>query len=339
MTSVVEVKPASDELLQKLHRLQKRAMSKIRLAKYVLCPVGLASDTVGDVTIDGKIALIQPHHEYDLNLCPLKPNPHPTELEAWFYSDCISYEHDIPVIVYPRPSDFNRYNYRFAYNSRSRPKEIHIHKVTRSKVSKHIIPPVNALRDVKLFYTEQLLQILGSIYGLKLGPLTCTLFRTPGFSNTVDLPFSKRYARVPQEIHLYATAQRQADTLSEFLCYYRVIESATSSNGVTWITNALSKIAIHDFGNIPITGIEGGSETKNVMTVYRRRALLRFKQLRKTYGTSNGVADYLYKVNRCGIAHGRQIVRSDIRPTYFEIVRDTYILKMLARLAIDERSI
>jgi len=47
---------------------------------------------------------------------------------------------------------------------------------------------------------------------------------------------------------------------------------------------------------------------------------------------------YFGELNRCGIAHGKAIVRADITPSYFEVVRDTYVLKLLARLAIDQKA-
>jgi hypothetical protein len=337
MPSNEYVAPTTDELLKDVRRLERRATRKIKLAKFKLFPALLAGDSVGDVTLDGRMALVQSHPDGCLCLCPLKPNPQPSEQEAWFYSDCISYEHDIPVVVYPRPGDFVRFKYRYAYVEPQRNRTVSTVHIPGGVVTKGTVRPLTALKAVKQYYTEQWLTILTEICSLNLGPLTCVLFRSPGFGKTVDLPYSNRYQRVRTEIHLYATALRQADALSEYLCYYRVIEGATNSNGVNWITAALDLISRHDFGLIQICNVDGEPEPKSLMKIYLRRASLRLKELMHIFHTSHGVAQYLYKVDRCGIAHGREIRKSDVTPKYFEILKDTYIVKMLARIAIDQR--
>jgi hypothetical protein len=141
---------------------------------------------------------------------------------------------------------------------------------------------------------------------------------------------------VSQEIHLYSVALRQADALGEFLCYYRVIESATRSNGKAWISSALDVLPAHDYGHIGI-GHEGVRRARNLLSIWRSKALRRLSVLRQRFGSPAGIAGYLYNTNRCGIAHGKDIVRADITQSYFEVVRDTYLLKLLARLAIDQK--
>ena len=143
--------------LNKWLRPARVVSGEIRLAKHVLCAFGLGSDTVGDVTLDGRVALIQPHPESDLYLCPLTPHPHPSELEAWFYCDCIAYEHDIPVIVYPKPSDFDRFKYRYIYSGPSKPQEVEVMHFDSDDVERFTRPPKSASRVTELFYTEQLL--------------------------------------------------------------------------------------------------------------------------------------------------------------------------------------
>lgn len=49
------------------------------------------------------------------------------------------------------------------------------------------------------------------------------------------------------------------------------------------------------------------------------------------------MARYLYEVNRCGIAHGKSGPRLyDFAEDVREVARDVFILKLLARLAIQD---
>jgi hypothetical protein len=308
----------------------------IQLAKYVLCPFGLASDNVGDVTVDDKIALIQSHPHSDIYLCPLTGEHQPTESIAWYYADCIAFEHDIPVIVLPNRSDFERFGYRYAVGGPARSKQEYVGRDESGQIIKRTVRAQSAKDAVRNFYTEQLCSIFSEVREIRQGPLTYVLFRHGTSGARLDLPYSNTYSSAIQEVHLYAVALRQADALSEFLCYYRVIESATNSNGVDWVSRALNRLASHNFGRIEIGRMpEPGS--RNLVAIWRRRALMRLLILGQQYGSSVDIAKYLYQTNRCGIAHGRRIVRADITPSYFEVVRDTYILKLLARLAIDEK--
>jgi hypothetical protein len=309
---------------------------EIKLAKYVLMPFGLASDTVGDITIDTHIALIQPHPDPELYLCPLVPNPQPDLSTVWFYADCIAFDHDIPVIVSPTHADIRRFGFRYIYTGTHKTREITTHNVNNGTDSISHRKPPSPEALARLFFNDQLNNILSEIRDLHHGPLTCIEFRHDGWHGRVDLPYTQAYSLASQEIHLYSTALRQADTLSEYLSYYRVIESASNSNGKSWIASVLLSLYQHRFDIIPI-GLNDERETANLMAIYRRRALRRLKFLLGRHQTPTIVADYLYNVNRCGIAHGRRIIRADITPSYFEMVKDTYLVKLLARLAIDEK--
>src|SRR5712692_6822010 len=102
--------------LARFYAAQRRSRG-VKLAKYVLCPFGLASDTVGDITVDASIALVQSRPDWNICLCPLIAKPQPTESVASYYADCIAYEHDIPVIVLPTRRDLERFGYRYALGS------------------------------------------------------------------------------------------------------------------------------------------------------------------------------------------------------------------------------
>lgn len=236
----------------------------------------------------------------------------------------------------PTRGDFERFGYRYAHGGPTSPRLRFVVHGDTGRRTKRTVPVVSAKRAVKEFYSEQLCSILGDVRELRQGPLTFVFFRHGSAGGTLDLPYSVKYARAAQEIHLYAVALRQADALGEFLCYYRVIESATDSNGKTWVAAALDRLRSHDFGHIPIAH-QLVPRARNLLAIWRRRALLRLSTLRREHGSPSQIAKYLYHTNRCRIAHGRHIVRADITPSYFEVVRDAYLVKLLARLAIDER--
>jgi hypothetical protein len=314
-----------------------RRQAGVQLAKYVLCPFGLASDTVGDVTVDQDIALIQSHPDAEICLCPIAGKPQPTEAIAWYYADCIAYEHDIPVIVLPTRGDFERFGYRYALGGPIGSKQQYFGRDHSGRRIKRtcLVPRRNAVKE---YYMEQLCTILGEVREIRQGPFTYIVFRHGRPGARIDLAYSTDYVKAAQDIHLYAVALRQADALSEFLCYYRVIESVTNSNGITWVAAAINRLGSHDFGRIEMGYyLAAVPRTRNLLAIWRRRAFQRLSALRRHHSSASEIAKYLYKINRCGIAHGQKIVRADITPSYFEVVRDTYVLKLLARLAIDEK--
>jgi len=314
---------------------------EIQLARYTIHACGMAPDTVGNVIVDRRIALVQPHPESTLYLCPLRENRQPTSAEAWFYSDCIAYEHEVPALVMPTGSEVSAFRHRYLHNGPSKPQECEVLHLGNGPTSteKLVRRPIPARRLTQAFLMDQLLSILEETREIRHGPLTFVLFRTHRRRRRVHLNYSAIYGSVAKEISLYGAALRQADFLSEYLGYYRVIESATSSNGRHWISGAIGRLHDHRFGRVLIGHEEDlDSPPKNAFGLYRRRAAGRLRQLRRTRSTDEDLARYLYEVNRCGIAHGRDsIVRGEIVPSYFEVGRDAVVLKLLARMAIDEK--
>lgn len=333
-THTIEIK--ADSLLP-----PRVSSGEIELAHYTICPCGLASATVGNVIIDRRIALIQPNPESILYLCPLRPNPHPTNAEAWFYNDCISYEHDLPSIVCQSKEQVADYKHRYLHSGPSKPREYQIinlgKDVPPKKFVRHPIPP-DALPQT--FLVDQLLSILEETRELRHGPNTYVFFRTHRYRRRVYLDYSKLYGSVSKEISLYSAALRQADFLFEYLGYYRVIESATGSNGKRWITDALDRINYHRFRKVLMGHqMDDNYCPKNIILEYHKRAKDRLRQLKKAMQTNVDLARYFYNTNRCGIAHGRgQVIKADITPSYFDIALDTVVLKLLSRMAIDEKN-
>lgn len=289
----------------------------VKLALYVIDLAGLASDSVGCVTIDNRLVLAQSHPNPWLYLCPLQGEPQPSYQEARFYADCLSYEHDLPAFVPPPKADFYRHSY-----SSSLPSAI------RKFVAER--------------YFDDIITVLELIRIIREGELESVVkFRWNGWENPVDLPYTKKYFALSDALHLYASALRQFDPLFEYLGYYRVLENILHTNAKQWITNNLSRLQRFDFGDLIATlhprlcRLANKKPSINVFTVYRRRALARLRVLNRALG-ARSIADYLYNENRCGIAHGQTIKRSDFGSDYFSVAKDCYILKLLARMAIED---
>jgi hypothetical protein len=157
------------------------------------------------------------------------------------------------------------------------------------------------------------------------------------------LPLTAKYSIVSKELGLYSTALRQLDPLSEFLCYYRIIESISRDNGKDWLSVNLSRLENYDFGflEFEVIGeerVRKNQRRKNLFGFYRRRALSRLKTLTARL-SKKSIEEYFYNENRCGIAHGKTDVKSyDFGFNIREISQDVYILKLLARIAIENNS-
>lgn len=279
--------------------------------KYFIEMVGMRSDCMGYVTLDdGKYALIQCHPTYCIAIAPVVNANHPTFKEGVFYTNCLSYEHDLPAFICP------------------------------AKKRKALVQPVEQGKNK--YINDSFFQNLGIAYealnSIRLGSLGYVCFKWPGFDKKVDIPYTKRYSGVKKEVSLYSTAVRQIDPLSEFLGYYRIIESISGNNGKQWISKNLYKLNDYNFGFLEFgSAIQAGEKRRriNVFTTYRRRALKRIKELKLS---GKGIVKHLYNVNRCGIAHGYGDIKYyDFGYNVKEISKDVYILKLLSRIAIENK--
>ena len=309
---------------------------------YKIMPFGLESDTVGDVVIDDQFKLAHQHPDSMLCLIPRNKGFHLTSSEAWFYNDCIAYEHDIPAIVWPTDRELKDFGYRYAHSGPSQEyDEDIIHVGKRTKIEKVARKPIHPKKVFRAFFMEHLCSILAETREMRHGPLTHVLFSYPRRS-TVEIGYTTKYGKVSKEIGLFSAALRQADFLSEYLGYYRVIESVSKLNGKKWISERLNKIQSHDFGKIMIQHSESMHyfSPRNILGIYKRRALSRWKQLKEKYPTPDDIAKHLYNTVRCGIAHGKDddVLRGDIASPYFDVAKDTVLVKLLARMAIEEKS-
>lgn len=197
-------------------------MEEIRYRKdirYFIEMVGMSSTGIGLVTIDSKYALILVHPTNSIAVSPRLSEEHPEFKEVVFYTNCLAYEHDLPAYIWPYKK-------------------------------KALIKPIETGR--KKYINDSYYQNLGIAYEalncIRLGPLGYVNFRWPGFKKEINLPYTKKYSRVAKELSLYSTAIRQLDPLSEFLCYYRILESVTHTNGKKWISENLPRIKDYNFG-------------------------------------------------------------------------------------------
>jgi hypothetical protein len=282
---------------------------------FVICAVGLASDTVMGTIIDNKVALEQIHPTYSLALLPLTDNIKIRFEDALFYADCFAYEHEIPVIP----------------------------ELKGSKMEIEFLIERTGRKDTRSWYSRLLVEALENVVALRLGPLGYVEFRydTSRFRSLSESPilcldYSGKYRPARQEVHLYSLALRQIDPLSEYLCYYRVIESASKSNGLSWLEQNLGRLEATRFGMLPTgEGVRMYQRRTNLFTILRRRAVTRLRDLAKNESYAD-IACRLYRTNRCGIAHGQRIRWSDFTTDIKEIFRDSFVLKLMARLAVDD---
>ena len=281
-----------------------------RDVQYFIEMPGLASSSIGRVTVDGKYAVIQVHPTYSIVVVPPAGLAHPTFEEIVFYANCLAYEHCLPVFI------------------------------RQVRPQAQVRPVEKGPSDyIDRAYYDSVGVACEAINAIRLGPLGYVHFRWPGFRKEVDLAYSQRYSGVAKELSLYGQALRQLDPLSEFLCYYRVLESVSGDNGKEWVRTNLPRLGSFGFGFLHFgSDVPAPWQTRrtNLFSVYRRRALAR---LRKLTSRLQGVdvPQYFYHENRCGIAHGTSTIREyDFSYTIEEMSRDVYVLRLLSRIAIED---
>ena len=278
--------------------------------KHVISIPKLGGRYIGYITIDSKYLLWKDPYSYDFFILPALGSEHPSFDELVFYANCLAYDHDTPTLLSPR------------YGRRT-------------------VEPLKAYSRKKSglsSYRDDQLAVLEFLGGLKWGGTQYVLFRWADFEQRVDLKYSTQYLPAAEELSLYSLALRQFDPLSEFLHYYRIMERADKGNGKNWIADNLDRIKTFDFGFLEFEeGLYlGNPKTKrrvNLFQRYRRKAQ---KRLQKLSGVT--IQDYFYHVNRCGIAHGKKDLRHyDFSTTVADIWQDVYIIKLLSRIAIQDK--
>jgi len=279
-----------------------------RSTKYFIDLPGLSTVQPLSASIDSTYALIPVDTTTAAAVVPRRGEDHPPLDAVVFFTNCLLFEHELPAFVTPSPR----------------------RALVRPLLRKRGVPPNQSYFDDVAMAYEALISMR---FGLGLVD-----FRYETLLDEVDLPFTKRYGRVLQELSLYSSALRQLDPLSEFLGYYRVLESTTGTNAKRWVSANLVRLSTYDYGWLGMGSFISDRPKKNVFNAYRRRALQRVSGLKASRPGLN-VSDYLYSEVRCGIAHGAHSVKvSDYGHTIEEVARDVMIVKLLARIAILDKA-
>ena len=141
--------------------------------------------------------------------------------EAVWIADCIAFDHDAPIGVFPSAS-----NLRTSFP----------HK-----------PVVGMPTDGALWYFDDLLKSFYAAAEIRFGESYCVRYDlTEDHPPTTD--FTTRFVGKENLVRLYAMAARQPDVLSEYLCLYRLLEARGGSNGTSFIESTLRTIGRYDFG-------------------------------------------------------------------------------------------
>ena len=61
--------------------------------------------------------------------------------------------------------------------------------------------------------------------------------------------FARRFEGIEHLVSLYAMAARQADPLTEYLCLYRLLEGKDKTNGKTFASGNIERLAGFNYGN------------------------------------------------------------------------------------------
>jgi len=282
---------------------------------------GLDTQFIGtDFTIDKKYELGGSGYDC-ITISSAKHKPSFDQVN--FYANCLSYEHDLPAIIIPVIGKRKCLTFPIAEN----------HRISKKRINDAYYDDIN--------------MIYNALFDMKYGNSARISFKQLKLANTsginkqkqIDISYTTEYRDVQNEINLYSSALRQINPLSEFLDYYRVIESVSCSNGVCWIEKHLDKIKDYNFGYVAIlTEPLINPKIQNIFFLYKKRALSRLNYYYKQKKTTCDIANYFYKEIRCGIAHGRKDVKIfDFKTDLQTIVQDNYIIKLLARMAIEEK--
>jgi len=274
---------------------------------YEIHLVGLASDEISGIVLDNRVALEQIHPTYTLALLPLSTGDRLSYEEASFYAEYLSYLHELPAIAVPKQQDFHPGDITFPLDP---------------------YPP----EDTRLAYLRELIEALEIIDGLRWGPLGGIFSAFPRHDELIYLTPRTNYECVAQELYLYASALRQIDVGAEYLNYYRVIESVSQDNGVSWMQENLPRLKDCEFPIILGCYSTEPYQPVNVVDLMMQRAI----DLQREYEEPEELARYLYGL-RNGIAHGRRIQHMDIAIGFGEVYRSLFAVKLLARMGIEEK--
>jgi len=322
----------------------KQAMKK---AIQIEC-FGLSTDCYGGIQID-EIYWLEGHAaSTKFYLIPMNPDLDIPYQHASFIADCIAYEHEIPIMAIPRISSFSAKDIPW-YIKPSNYDKSDLHNIKNMYI--------NCIRDA-----SEMSETVSNGYWLeiifKYDILECPTVEYKGY-NIAKLDYIETYKNNAIAVHLYNTALKQGDPLSQYLCYFRVIENIQGNNSKEWIENVLANnnLIIDDYvwcKKKPLGANEDdlllpedikpflnpkflydSKGNLNLIELMRASSVYQISLLRANL-TFKQIAYRLYNENRCGIAHGGKIKRHDFGDDFKDILNDLKLIKFLARYAIYE---
>ena len=275
------------------------------------------------LTLDNEYFLFHKAHPPSPLFIFPKDGDNPNYNDLVFYNDCLAYLHEVPFVFYS------------SINSKESP-------------FKPIIQSPNYARTLNPIekYHTNLKEIFNLIVEFKINGYIPFLW-DKAYDKKININLRPKYGVALKEIQLYSMALKQFDPLVEFLCYYRIIESVAENNGKQWIKDNLANSLQFKYGFLEVFDTAFPDRLMdatlkrriNLISIYKRRARSRIANLTIEL---NGVSiqKYLYNTIRCGVAHGKEeIVTYDYGANLKNVAKDIYIIKLLARYAIEMKII
>ena len=187
---------------------------------------GIGTECLGGILVDDAHYLEGHEASSSFFLVPVNPLLPVDYGYASFIADCISFEHMVPALAVPLRGTLQPASIPWLLKPRSR-------------------------RDIPDLYLNDIVQSLEIATALSFGPWQHVRFRYDSFDaptvshkghELIHVTYTARYQKVHQALHLYNAALRQTDPLTQFLNFYRTIESVTPGNGTPWIERVLQSV-------------------------------------------------------------------------------------------------
>lgn len=307
-----------------------------RHAIHIEC-FGLDTECLGGMLVDDRFWLEGFEASSSFFIIPMNVGDPPRYADAAFYADCIAFEHEFSTLAVPRAELLSDDEIPWEIFSRAKQAS------AAARYVEWLIEGCEVANRVNLGIERQVVFKYDWLY-----------FDAPP-DGIVKIGWSAMFKNVGTAIHLYNAALRQLDPLTQFLCFYRVVENITGNNGKGWVESTLpgpmdykgpvwcvktrrsikTLIGKAEYRRVRLKRFTNNRGYFNVLEVTRAKALQRLATLRRE-GSDADIAKRLYNGNRCGIAHGSDIRRHDLSDDFRNIVQDLPLIRFLARLAIEE---